>query len=377
MKRRCFYWLLVITIVFTMLSGVKAVYASNNPYYDMIKKYQGKVTDQEYMQLEVWSSYMPDYYQEFYDNCICSGALGRGSEGVVTEILLKEGYYTEYFDQIKAAGLVSPDFQLPSSTAKADNNSEQESSTPVVSATSIPKEVTTTKCDEKIMWAKSQVNVREKGSTDFKKVGTLNKGEQVTVTGIDSTGWYEIRKSDGTIGHVSDKYLTEENPSVKTTPEEKTEDEITKRESEIISIDGRTVVWYNAETGEEEEVVFSDNTPLEEVENMAMKYLINGADLVEQITEETTPTEVVAETEEATEEPAQSEVTEHEPEVTADTSTVEEPIEVENDTEEPQDNTEKMREFVQGPIFIFGSIIIGLLAFIGGIVTIIINRKRR
>ena len=68
--------------------------------------------------------------------------------------------------------------------------------------------------------------MRENGSTDYKKVGSLKAGEQVTVTGIDSTGWYEIKKADGTVGHVSDKYLTEVDPSVSTsakveeTPEE-------------------------------------------------------------------------------------------------------------------------------------------------------------
>lgn len=370
MKRRFFYWLLVITIVFTTLSGVKAVYASNNPYYDMIKKYRGQLNDQKYGQLEVWSSYMPDYYQEFYDGWICSGALG---DGTVIEILLNEGYYREYLDSMKAAGLVRADYQLPAGNPQSTTNTSDDTKTEV---SKTPPVITTEKCEEKTMWAKSQVNVRENGSTDYKKVGSLQANEQVTVTGIDSTGWYEIRKSDGTVGHVSDKYLTEEDPSVKATPEEKTEDVVPKRESEIISIDGRTVIWYNAETGEEEEVVFSDNTPIEEVEDMAMKYLINGAELVEQTAEETTPPEEGVKAEEVPEEPSPVE-TEPIVEEATDLPVVEEPVQVEGDPEEPQDKTEKMREFVQGPIFIFGSIIIGLLAFIGGIVTIVISRKRR
>ena len=74
------------------------------------------------------------------------------------------------------------------------------------------------------MWATGTVNVRENGSTSYKKVGSLKAGEQVTVTGTDSTGWYEIRLQDGTVGHVSDKYLTEDDPSVSTAPIENSED---------------------------------------------------------------------------------------------------------------------------------------------------------
>lgn len=366
MKRRFFYWLLVIIIVFTTLSGVKAVYASNNPYYDNVyKKYVNSLSTQQEMQLEEWSYWMYDgMYQEYYDQWICSGVVWEE----VVEILLNEGYYVEYFDEIKANGWVRDGYKLHSTS----NNST--TATIITEKKSIS--VTTTKCDEKIMWAKSQVNVRENGSTDYKKVGSLQANEQVTVTGIDSTGWYEIRKSDGTVGHVSDKYLTEEDPSANALPEEETNEETSKRESQIISIDGRTVVWYNSETEEEEEVVFSDNTPLEEVEDMAMKYLINGAELVEQPTEETTPTEEITETEEVKEELSSVE-TEPVVEETMKTPSVEEPIEVEDDTEEPKNNTDKTREFVQGPIFIFGSIILGLIAFIGGIVVIIVNRKKR
>ena len=74
------------------------------------------------------------------------------------------------------------------------------------------------------MWATGTVNVRENGSTSYKKVGSLKAGEQVTVTGTDSTGWYEIRLQDGTVGHVSDKYLTEDDPSVSAAPIENSED---------------------------------------------------------------------------------------------------------------------------------------------------------
>lgn len=369
MKRLKISVLLVLSVLFLSMASSKAVYASNNPYYDLIKKYQGKVTDQEYMQLEVWSSYMPDYYQEFYDGWICSGAIGRGSEGVVTEILLKEGYYTEYFDQIKAAGLVSPDFQLPSSATKTDNNSAKEVGIPVDSTTSIPKEVTTNKCDEKIMWAKSQVNVRENGSTDYKKVGSLQANEQVTVTGIDSTGWYEIRMADGTVGHVSDKYLTEEDPSSNVVPEEKTNEEAPKRESEIISIDGRTVLWYNAETDKEEEFVFDENVPLEDVENLAVKHLINGEEIVEpEKTEEVEETEAA----EVIEEPVPVETSEEIKEELVQ----EEPAETEElEVSEPQEKADETQGEMQTPIIVFVCVLVCLIV-VAGIVVMIKAKKK-
>ena len=374
MKRRFFYWLLFITIVFTTLSGVKAVYASNNPYYDMIQKYRGQLNAQKWGQLETWADYMHDgMYQEYYDLWINNpGVLGYGADNIVTEILLNEGYYTEYVDHLKEAGIIRPDYQLPTNKQqKATNVSEEDKKE--VSKT-LPA-ITTEKCEEKVMWAKSQVNVRENGSIDYKKVGSLQAGEQVTVTGIDSTGWYEIRKSDGTVGHVSDKYLTEEDPSVKATPEEETEDVVTKRESEIISIDGRTVIWYNAETEEEEEVVFSDNTPLEEVEDMAMKYLINGAELVEQPSEETTPPEEVAETEEVSEEPA-SVKTEPIVEETTNTPVVEEPVQAEDvDEAELQEQTDENQGGIQTQIIVLVSALLGLI-IIAGIVIMIRTRKR-
>ncbi len=279
--------------------------------------------------------------------------------------LLNTGRMLGYLDDFKAAGLVDQNYVSPYTSSKSA--SAKSSTTTNSNTQAIPESITTTKCDEKTMWAKSEVNVRENGSTSYKKVASLKKDEQVTVTGIDSTGWYEIRLADGTVGHVSDKYLTEVQPSVNTAstdtegevPEETpTETATPQRQSEIISIDGRTVVWYNAETGREEEVTFSDSTPLDEVEEFANTYLINGAELVESTPE---PTEEPEET------PVQTET------MTPKESPVATPT-VDPSTE-PEDNA--VEQFVQGPVFIFGSIIIGVIALIVGIVMLVRAKKRR
>lgn len=279
--------------------------------------------------------------------------------------LLNTGRMLGYLDDFKAAGLVDQNYVSPYTSSKSA--SAKSSTTTNSNTQAIPESITTTKCDEKTMWAKSEVNVRENGSTSYKKVASLKKDEQVTVTGIDSTGWYEIRLADGTVGHVSDKYLTEVQPSVNTAstdtegevPEETPTETVTpQRQSEIISINGRTVVWYNAETGREEEVTFSDSTPLDEVEEFANTYLINGAELVESTPE---PTEEPEETPVPTETMTPKESPVATP--TVDPST------------EPEDNA--VEQFVQGPVFIFGSIIIGVIALIAGIVMMVRAKKRR
>lgn len=358
MKNKFKRWLVVMLSVFVLASVNTDFFASENPYYDIYLKYASSLNEQQQIQLETWSAAMYfGNYQGFYDDWICSGALGSNSK--VAEILLNEGYYTEHIEEMKQIGVLRADYELPSKTSSKSSNN--------VSAVVSPESITTTKCEEKTMWAKSEVNVRENGSTSYKKVASLKKDEQVTVTGVDSTGWYEIRLADGTVGHVSDKYLTEVQPSVNAVstdtegkvPEETPAETVTpQRQSKIISIDGRTVVWYNAETGREEEVTFSDSTPLDEVEEFANTYLINGAELVESTpepTEEPEETPVPTETITPKESPVAS--------PTVDPST------------EPEDNA--VEQFVQGPVFIFGSIIIGVIALTAGIVMLVRAKKRR
>ena len=289
MKKNSFIFvlILVVTLVFSIVRGTYLATAKLTPD-EVYNKYASQLSGQKEMQLDNWVAAMQfGMYQEFYDSWIDNpGAMGMGADNIVTEILLNEGYYTEYVDHLREAGIIRADYQLPSEKKSSGSST---ASTAVQAATPAP--VTTEKCTEKTMWAKAAVNMRENGSTDYKKVGSLKAGEQVTVTGIDSTGWYEIKKADGTVGHVSDKYLTEVDPSVSTsakveTPEE-TPTAIPASENKIISIDGRTVVWYNAETGQEETVTFGDSIPLDEIEQYADTYLIHGGELVEETPEPT------------------------------------------------------------------------------------------
>lgn len=66
-----------------------------------------------------------------------------------------------------------------------------------------------------VMYAKSSVNVRSGPSTDYDRIGHLDEGEEVTVTGLASTGWYRI-SFEGGEGYVSNNYLVTEKPATTT-----------------------------------------------------------------------------------------------------------------------------------------------------------------
>ena len=277
--------IITVVLMFCMLLNAYIAYPSTS---GLVKKYSGDnspLNDQELMAVESFVAAIQfagdEGYLMFADE-IRSGCYTKKT----IEILMNEGFYVEYYEEFKNSGLISENYILPS---KSKNN-------PIIT----PEPVTTEKCEEKVMWSKSDVNVRENGSTSYKKVGSLKKDEKVTVTGIDSTGWYEIRKEDGTVGHVSDKYLTEEAPSVSADVKEneKVPEADPVKESYIINIDGRTVTWYNAELGMEEIAVLDDKIPLDKVEEMANQYLIHGESYsptpVAEPTEKPTPAPTIA-----------------------------------------------------------------------------------
>ena len=212
MKKRKIYGLAIVVLALSITLGSFFAY---DKYYEIYLKYETSLDEQKQGQLLNWVSYMQDNLEdEFYTMWMSSGAMASGT---VNAILLNEGYYTEHYQELKDLGYLPEGYTLPSG-----NTSKSEKTQPEAVAT--PEPVTTEKCTEKVMWATGTVTVRENGSTSYKKVGSLKAGEQVTVTGTDSTGWYEIRLQDGTVGHVSDKYLTEDDPSVSAAPIENSED---------------------------------------------------------------------------------------------------------------------------------------------------------
>ena len=242
MKKRKIYGLAIVILALSITLGS---FFANDKYSEIYLKYEDSLDEQKQGQLLNWVAAMQfGQYEWYYEEWMSSGAMASGT---VNAILLNEGYYTEHYQELKDLGYLPEGYTLPSG-----NTSKSEKTQPEAVAT--PEPVTTEKCTEKIMWATGTVNVRENGSTSYKKVGSLKAGEQVTVTGTDSTGWYEIRLQDGTVGHVSDKYLTEDDPSVSATPIENSEDATPQTEPTEETTEGAEPTEETAATPDVEEV---------------------------------------------------------------------------------------------------------------------------
>ena len=75
-----------------------------------------------------------------------------------------------------------------------------------------------TDCNETV-YATGTVNIRASYTADSEKLGSLNKGDSVTRTGIaivgtEAEGWSRIQLSDGTVAYVSNKYLSTTKPVI-------------------------------------------------------------------------------------------------------------------------------------------------------------------
>ncbi len=65
------------------------------------------------------------------------------------------------------------------------------------------------------MYAKSDVNVRRGPGTGYERMGHLDSGEEVEITGLSENGWYRIKFQGGEY-FVSGKYLVKDKPAVTT-----------------------------------------------------------------------------------------------------------------------------------------------------------------
>ena len=143
--------------------------------------------------------------QKAYDHILLRNSQKPGC--ISAEVILyfmDMGYLTEYEDEFKALGYI------PSNSS---------TSTPAINPAPAPElEPFTVEMysPAKTMWATGVVNCRSGASTSYEKVSSLAQYEEVSVTGVASTGWYEVTKDDGTKIYVSNNYLTEEDPNIST-----------------------------------------------------------------------------------------------------------------------------------------------------------------
>ena len=93
----------------------------------------------------------------------------------------------------------------------SENNSEEASEAEEVSEEeeeSVEPEFTVEDYNA-VLFVKKAVNVRKGPSTDYEKIGGLNKGDQIQITGIADTGWYQIQYN-GVTAYVASSYLMDE-----------------------------------------------------------------------------------------------------------------------------------------------------------------------
>ena len=111
----------------------------------------------------------------------------------------KDGWY-----KVKAGndtGYVSDEYIKLQKTDTEDGNTE----TKPDKETGTDKE-TNTKEEERTAYAKTQVNLRKKRSTNSDIIKTLKAGAKVTVYGESKDGWYKVKAGNDT-GYVSDEYI--------------------------------------------------------------------------------------------------------------------------------------------------------------------------
>ena len=131
----------------------------------------------------------------------------------VIQIVVDAGYLNNHVQELKALGYTNVDYSAVTGSSNAATPTQTQPAEPAKTPEPFTVE---TYNPAKAMWTTQNVNCREGASTEYNKVGSLKEHEQVNVTGVASTGWYQITKEDGAVVYVSNKYLTEETPTTQT-----------------------------------------------------------------------------------------------------------------------------------------------------------------
>ena len=81
-------------------------------------------------------------------------------------------------------------------------------------------------CNETV-YATGTVNIRASYTADSEKLGSLNKGDSTTrtgiaITGTEAEGWSRVELSDGTVAYISSKYLSTTKPVVQQQQQQQT-----------------------------------------------------------------------------------------------------------------------------------------------------------
>ena len=104
----------------------------------------------------------------------------------------------------------------PTTTTKEESTSETTTATtlPVTEAPTTTTEPATQDESETLekLWAKQDVNIREKPTTDSKKLGVLHEGNGIIRLGETDNGWSKVI-FDGAEAYISSSFLTDKEPT--------------------------------------------------------------------------------------------------------------------------------------------------------------------
>ena len=141
--------------------------------------------------------------QKLINETIPSGKnLSKDDWKVVLEACVNGGYLTDYVDDFIALGISIGGTNTSASTT---NETTQTASSKT--------EFTVADVEPYNAWATKDCNIRSGADTTYDKIGSLKQYEQVTVTGVASTGWYRITTSDGIEAYISNTLITTDDPS--------------------------------------------------------------------------------------------------------------------------------------------------------------------
>ena len=170
---------------------------------------------------------------------------------IIQQETFDKGYMLDYLDKFKAEGLVPNDYVPAGQTAA-----------PVPAPEPVkvePEAFTVVDCEPYTAWTVQKCNIRKGASTQYEKVGSLEKDKEVTVTGVATTKWLRIKTADGIEAFISDTLITTESPiseeTIEETIEEVTTEEITTVEETSEEVIEETTVEVTTEeivTTEEE-----------------------------------------------------------------------------------------------------------------------------
>lgn len=200
----CFAVALVITLLTNTCDFLHAVTAD-------------ELNPQEQLQLQRFSvTYRESGAEAAYEFI---GSFNGGFSANVLQYIIDNGnenakaVIRNHVEELKALGYTNVDYSAVTGSSNATTPTQTQPAEPAKTPELFTVEAYN---PAKTMWTTQNVNCREGASTEYNKVGSLKEHEQVNVTGVASTGWYQITKEDGAVVYVSNKYLTEEAPTTQT-----------------------------------------------------------------------------------------------------------------------------------------------------------------